>query len=112
MKGLSMSKDGAAIQGSGAAAGPAGGCTAWLDDAGDGKLYGMLNTDFYETCHAELVRSDGLTVGLAASVGAERTGVVSGAGYSTRMCVWQQGAVADKQCAATVVIHGGAPVVE
>nr|WSX77611.1 protein kinase [Streptomyces sp. NBC_00899] len=110
--GVSMSKDPAAITGSGAAAGPAGGCTAWLDDAGGGDLYGMLNTDYYETCHAELVRSDGLTVELAASTGAERTGTVSGVGHTTRICVWQQGAIADKQCAAPFGIRNGTPVMQ
>lgn len=104
-----MSDDPAAIKGSGASAGPAGGCTAWLDDAGSGKLYGMLNTSYFETCHAELIRDDGLTVGLAASTGAERTGTVSDINHSTRICVWQQGASADKQCSATIIIHNGAP---
>jgi len=110
--GVSMSNDSAAVQDSGASAGPAGGCTAWLDDAGSGKLYGMLNTSYFETCHAELIRNDGLTVDLAASTGAERTGAVSDIGHSTRICVWQQGASADKQCSAPVVIHNGAPAVQ
>ncbi|MFF7153999.1 protein kinase [Streptomyces sp. NPDC008139] len=109
--GVSMSDDPAAIKGSGASAGPAGGCTAWLDDAGSGKLYGMLNTSYFETCHAELIRDDGLTVGLAASTGAERTGAVSDINHSARICVWQQGASADKQCSATITIHNGAPTV-
>ncbi|MFG2555299.1 serine/threonine-protein kinase [Streptomyces sp. NPDC048581] len=110
--GVSMSDDPAAIKGSGASAGPAGGCTAWLDDAGSGNLYGMLNTSYFETCRAELIRNDGLSVGLAASYGAARTSVISGVGHTTRICVWQQGAADDKQCSATVVIHNGSPAVQ
>jgi eukaryotic-like serine/threonine-protein kinase len=111
IKGVSMSDDPRAISGSGASAGPAGGCTAWLDDAGSGKLYGMLNTSYFETCHAQLIRNDGLTVDLAASSGAERTGAVQDTGHSTRICVWQQGASADRQCSASVVIRDGEPAV-
>jgi hypothetical protein len=107
-----MSDDSAAIKGSGVSAGPAGGCTAWLDNAGSGNLYGMLNTSYFETCHAELIRDDGLTVGLAASSGAERTSVISDIGHTMRICVWQQGASADKQCSATVVIRNGTPTVQ
>ncbi|MER6367531.1 serine/threonine-protein kinase [Streptomyces mirabilis] len=110
--GVSMSDDSAAIKGSGVSAGPAGGCTAWLDNAGSGNLYGMLNTSYFETCHAELIRDDGLTVGLAASSGAERTSVISDIGHTMRICVWQQGASADKQCSATVVIRNGTPTVQ
>jgi tRNA A-37 threonylcarbamoyl transferase component Bud32 len=110
--GVSMSDDPEAIEGSGASAGPAGGCTAWLDDAGSGNLYGMLNTSYFETCRAELIRNDGLTVGLAASYGAARTSVISDIGHTMRICVWQQGASEDKQCSAKVVIHNGAPAVQ
>lgn len=110
--GVSMSDDSAAIKGSGVSAGPAGGCTAWLDNAGSGNLYGMLNTSYFETCHAELIRDDGLTVGLAASSGAERTSVISDIGHTMRICVWQQGASADKQCSAIVVIHDGTPTAQ
>ncbi|MFG2777483.1 serine/threonine-protein kinase [Streptomyces prunicolor] len=112
IEGVSMSDDSAAIKGSGVSAGPAGGCTAWLDAAGSGNLYGMLNTDYFETCHAELIRNDGLTVGLAASYGAERTSVISDIGHTMRICVWQQGASADKQCSAAVVIHNGTPAAQ
>ncbi|MBF9072646.1 serine/threonine-protein kinase [Streptacidiphilus fuscans] len=112
ISGVSMSDDSAALQGSEAAAGPGGGCTAWVDRAGGGDVYGMLNTSYFETCHAEVIRDDGVTVDLSASTGAERTSPVSDVGHTLRICVWQQGASADQQCSATVVTRNGTPTVE
>jgi len=68
-----MSDDPKAIAGSEAYAGAGGGCTVWLDDNGSGYLYGMLNTSLYESCNAQLFRSDGVKVSLTARYGAERT---------------------------------------
>ena len=111
--GVSMSDDPKAIAGSEAFAGAGGGCAVWLDDNGSGYLYGMLNTSYYESCNAQLFRSDGLKVSLTARYGAERTTAISDIGHTMWICVWEKGDSVDtRQCSDRFGIHNGVPKAE
>jgi serine/threonine protein kinase len=108
--GVSMSDDPKAIAGSEAFAGAGGGCTVWLDNNGSGYLYGMLNTSLYESCNAQLFRSDGLKVSLTARYGAERTTPISDIGHTMWICVWEKGDSVDtRQCSDRFGIQNGTP---
>jgi hypothetical protein len=86
------------------------GCYAWLDIDSPGDLSGILSANF-ESCDAEVFRSGGLTVNLAASSDdGERTSPLSDSGHTMRVCVWSQYDQADEQCSPLFGMNGDTPV--
>jgi hypothetical protein len=84
-------------------------CSAWLDNDGSGKVSGVLKTSYYASCDAEVYRSGGPAVSLAATAGAERTSALSDIGHTMWICVWPQYYQAGRQCSSPFGIADSTP---
>jgi hypothetical protein len=86
-------------------------CSAWLDDNGSGALAGVLNTSLYQTCGAELFRSDGMAYSFSASMGAKKTNFIPAAGYTMWICVWNAANPSSTEvCSPHFAMNGNSPV--
>jgi hypothetical protein len=86
-------------------------CSAWLDDNGSGSLAGVLNTSLYQSCGAELYRSDGMAYTFSASWGAMKTNFIPVGGYSMWICVWNTSDRSGTQaCSSRFGMNGTTPV--
>ena len=88
-------------------------CSAWLDTDGAGRLAGVLNTSLYQSCSAEVLRSDGMAFTFSASQGAEKTNYLPDWGDTTmRICVWHANDKSDQKCSPLFAMNGTTPAVK
>lgn len=86
-------------------------CSAWLDSNGSGGLAGVLNTSLYQSCVAELFRSDGMAYTFSASWGAKKTSFLPAAGYTMWICVWNANSQSTTEvCSPRFGLNGTTPV--
>ncbi|MEY9931138.1 serine/threonine protein kinase [Catenulispora sp. GP43] len=85
-------------------------CSAWLDTDGSGNLAGVLNTSLYQSCVAEVIRSDGLTLTFSASQYAEKTSFIADQGYTMQVCVWHADEKSNEKCSPLYAMSGTTPV--
>ncbi|MEU1285293.1 protein kinase [Kitasatospora sp. NPDC005856] len=113
ISGINGSEDPAQVRGSEADTswlGNDAACSAWLDDNGSGSLAGVLNTSLYQSCVAELFRSDGMAYTFGASWGAAKTSFVPVSGYTMWICVRNANNQSSEQCSARFGMNGVTPV--
>ena len=87
-------------------------CSAWLDTDGSGNLAAVLNTSLYQSCGAELFRSDGLTYTFSQSQAAKKTTFIADAGYTMWVCVWHANEQTSTVCSPHFAMNGTPPVAE
>ena len=85
-------------------------CSAWLDSDGTGQLAGVLNTSQYQSCGAELYRSDGIKYKFSQSTGAAKTNFISDQGYTMQICVWNSSSPGTVDCGGKFTMSGTTPV--
>lgn len=85
-------------------------CSAWLDTDGSGNLAGVLNTSLYQSCVAEIIRSDGMAYTFSASQNAEKTNYLPDRGDTMQICVWHADDKADEKCSPLFAMSGSTPV--
>jgi hypothetical protein len=85
-------------------------CSAWLDNDGTGQLAGVLNTSQYQSCGAELYRSDGIKYKFSQSTGAAKTNYISDQGYTMQICVWDASSPGTVDCGGKFTMSGSTPV--
>jgi eukaryotic-like serine/threonine-protein kinase len=85
-------------------------CSAWLDTDGSGNLAGVLNTSLYQSCVAEIIRSDGMAYTFSASQNAEKTNYLPDRGDTMQICVWHADDKADEKCSPLFAMSGTTPV--
>ena len=84
-------------------------CSGWLDTDGSGNLAGVLNTSLWQSCVAEIIRSDGLTYTFSASQGAEKTNFLPDQGSTMEICVWHADEKSNQQCSPQFGMNGTTP---
>jgi serine/threonine protein kinase len=85
-------------------------CSGWLDTDGSGNLAGVLNTSLYQSCVAEIIRSDGLTYSFSTSDNAEKTNFLPDQGLTMEICVWHADQKSSQQCSPQFGMSGTTPV--
>lgn len=85
-------------------------CSGWLDTDGSGNLAGVLNTSLFQSCVAEIIRSDGLTYTFSTSDNAEKTNFLPDRGFTMEICVWHADEKNSQRCSPQFGMSGTTPV--